>query len=397
MKSVFATQSLQVLGKDMIIGMLQNKWMRTFTALVLTGIVLAMMVIFIVLPKREYSEKENRYLTAFPKGNWSDIRSGEYMEDITDYLSDHFPFRDFFMGVKTEAELAIGKKEINEVYIAEDDYLIEAYQEPMNTERIVDTMKSFYENVDTQRVEVNLMLVPTASYIHADKLPKYVGQSNQMVIARDIYEKTGIAPVDCSERLLTQADSDKLFYRTDHHWTTYGAYQGYLEYCEVKGLVPVALEEFEIETVVTDFYGTIYSKVNDYSRKGDEITLYSHPANQLTVHYVDEEVVTDTLYNKAYLEGKDKYSVFLDNLHTLIEITNENVKSDEVLVLIKDSYANSMVPFLVPHYHKIYVFDTRYYRQGPSEFIEEHPEVTDVLLLYNMNTLDTDSGIRGIY
>lgn len=81
----------------------------------------------------------------------------------------------------------------------------------------------------------------------------------------------------------------------------------------------------------------------------------------------------------------------------MIEITNENAETERELVLIKDSYANSMVPYLVHHYKKIYVFDTRYYKQGPASFIEEHAGVTDVLLLYNMNTLDTDSGIRGIY
>ena len=137
--------------------------------------------------------------------------------------------------------------------------------------------------------------------------------------------------------------------------------------------------------------------MNDYSRKGDEITIYTNPTDDLTVRYIDTEETSDSLYNMEYLEKKDKYSMFLDNLHTLIEITNENAESEDVLVLIKDSYANSMVPFLTTHYQKIYVFDTRYYKQGPSKFIDEHPEVTDVLLLYNMNTLDTDTGIRGIY
>ncbi|MBQ7944231.1 MAG: hypothetical protein IJ326_09250 [Lachnospiraceae bacterium] len=377
--------------------MLQNKWMRTITAVGLTGAVLVLMIIFFFLPKQEYSEKENRYLATFPEWNWTDVRSGEYMGDVTDYLSDHFPFRDFFMGLKTDAEMAMGKQEINEVYIAEDDYLIEAYQTPANTERIVETLKNFYEKLDTEKLEVNLMLVPTASYVHADKLPQFAPSLSQMETAEIIYEQTGIPAIDCSDRLLEQADTDRLFYKTDHHWTTYGAYQGYLEYCEVKGLTPVALEDLSAETVTTEFYGTIYSKVNDYSRKGDEITIYTNPTDDLTVRYIDTEETSDSLYNMEYLEKKDKYSMFLDNLHTLIEITNENAESEDVLVLIKDSYANSMVPFLTTHYQKIYVFDTRYYKQGPSKFIDEHPEVTDVLLLYNMNTLDTDTGIRGIY
>ena len=127
------------------------------------------------------------------------------------------------------------------------------------------------------------------------------------------------------------------------------------------------------------------------------ITIFENPANQLTVFYTDTDQTTDSLYNFDYLEKKDKYSMFLDNIHPLIEITNETADSQRELVLIMDSYANAMVPFLVNHFKKVYVFDTRYYKQGPSSFIKDHPQVTDVLLLYNMNTIDTDLGIGGIY
>ena len=141
----------------------------------------------------------------------------------------------------------------------------------------------------------------------------------------------------------------------------------------------------------------MYSKAGDYGRKGDAITIYTNPADKLTVEYVDTGETSDSLYNLEYVNEKDKYSLFLDNLHSLIEITNDNAASDRELALVKDSYANSMVPFLVRHYKKIYVFDTRYYKQGVSAFVKEHPTITDVLLLYNMNTLDGDLGIRGVY
>ena len=129
----------------------------------------------------------------------------------------------------------------------------------------------------------------------------------------------------------------------------------------------------------------------------DAITVYTNPEDRLRVTYEDTGEVSDSLYNFDYLQEKDKYSLFLNNIHPLVEIENETAPSDDVLMLIKDSYANSMVPFLTHHYKKIYVFDTRYYKDGPSSFLEEHGEVTDVLILYNMNTLDGDTGIRGIY
>lgn len=377
--------------------MIPNKKLRTLTSGLLAGGVLALSITFLLTPKQDFSENENRYLAKFPSLSWENIKSGEYMEDISTWLSDHFPLRNFFMGLKTDTEIILGKKEINNVYIAKEDYLIEAYNTPINTDRIADTFSKFYNKINTVDIDIHLMLVPTAHYILADKLPKNAPDISQMDTAGIIYEKSSIPAIDCSSHLSQAVDSGQIYYYTDHHWTTYGAYQGYLAYCEAKGLTPLSLKDMNAEIVSNDFYGTIYSKVNDYSHRADSITLYNNPSDLLTVNYTDTKEITDTLYNLDYLSQKDKYSLFLNNLHTLIEITNENAESDRELVLIKDSYANCMVPFLTHHYKKIYVFDTRYYKQGPSSFIREHEDVTDVLLLYNMNTLDTDSGIRGIY
>ena len=146
-----------------------------------------------------------------------------------------------------------------------------------------------------------------------------------------------------------------------------------------------------------EFKGTIYSKVNDYGHKGDSIVIYENPSQRLAVHYTDTGEVSDSLYAEEYLEKKDKYSFFLNNIHPLTEITNETVNTRESLVLIKDSYANCMVPFLANHYKTIYVVDPRYYREAVSELIKREETVGDVLLLYNMNTIDMDLGIGGIY
>ena len=390
---------------------------RKWTALLLMGMTLVLMIIFVLLDKKEFSENENRYLAKLPAFDMGKIRSGEFMEGLESYTADHFPFRDFFMGIKTQTEMLVGKKEINDIYIAKDGFLIEEYQKPENTERIGNILKAFAGELEGEDLEIRLMLVPTAVYVYEDKLPDYAPRRNQMETAERIYEISGIERIDCSGDLLgwqasgqnsSQAsyrDSGKvcyagegeLYYRTDHHWTTLGAYVGYTAFCREMGLEAVSLEEMDSRTAAEDFRGTVYSKAGDYTRKGDVITTYTNPLDHLTVKYVDTDETSDSLYNMEYATVKDKYSLFLDNLHSLIEIENETSESDRELVLVKDSYANSMVPFLVRHYKKIYVFDTRYYKQGVSEFVKEHPGVTDVLILYNMNTLDTDLGVRGVY
>ncbi len=369
---------------------------RTVVCLLCIGI-LSLSVYLLASPKKEFSENENRYLAKFPSFSARTLLSGEYTESLGDWLADHFPQRDFFVGLKSGVEIASGRKEINHVYVAQDDYLIESYAKPQNTERITDTLVSFYDKIDTRKVDVDLMLVPTAVTIYNDKLPAHAPLSDQTKTASAIYDACGIPAVDCTDRLFEGTARGQLYYRTDHHWTTLGAYCGYLAYCDAKKMTPVSLESLTAQTVTETFAGTLYSKVNDYSHPKDTITIYTNPADDLTVTYVDTGEVTDSLYNLDYAAEKDKYSLFLNNIHPLVVIENSTAASQDALMLIKDSYANSMVPFLTHHYKKIYVLDTRYYRDGPSSFLAEHGDITDVLLLYNMNTLDGDTGIRGIY
>lgn len=376
---------------------MRENTIHTVTSVFLTVAVLVLSVSFLLLKKQDFSESENRYLEPFPVFTWESVKSGQYMEDINSYLCDHFPLRDFFIGVKTKTEITLGKKEINQIFIGKDGYLIENYQKPVNTDQISQTLKKFGEKEELKGKELHLMLVPTAIYTYKNKLPEFAPAADQMDTARKIYQDSGLLPIDCSQDLLTHEKDGQLYYRTDHHWTTYGAYVGYLAFCREKGFTPIDLDGLEKEIAADDFCGTIYSKVNDYSQKGDVITIYRNPSDKLTVFYEDTKETTDSLYNLEYAGKKDKYSLFLNNLHPLIEITNENAESDRELALIKDSYANSMVPFLAHHYKKIYVFDTRYYKLGPSSFIKGHEGVTDVLVLYNLNTVDTDLRIRGIY
>lgn len=374
----------------------ENK-IKKVVMILLCVIILSLSTGLLLSPKKDFSENENRYLTKFPTLSAKNVLNGTYTESLNDWLADHFPERDFFVGLKSQTEILIGRKEINHIYVAKDDYLIEQYAQPQNTQRIIDTLTRFYKKVSQSEATINLMLVPTAVTIHKDLLPQNAPVSNQLETAQSIYTATGIPKIDCTEFLFAGISEGPLYYRTDHHWTTLGAYYGYLAFCEAKNLQSVPLSSLQKETVTEDFSGTLYSKVNDYSHKKDSITVYTNPEDHLTVTYTDTGEVSDSLYNFDYLTEKDKYSLFLNNIHSLIEIENQTSTSEDVLMLIKDSYANSIVPFLAHHYRKIYVFDTRYYKDGPSSFLSEHKEINNILLLYNMNTLDTDSGIRGIY
>ncbi len=400
---------------------------------IITAFILCFSVWCLVAPKQTFSENENRALASWPVYSFDTLKDGSYMSGIQTYLSDHFPLREPFMTLKTKYEMLTGREEINDIYLAKDGYYIEAYKTPKQQKKIISQFQKLQDAITTGAKEnVRVMLVPTAISTYNAKLPNCApdrGVLRQVDTMNEIYaalpnmqkvdawsalqaaaaqEETdrtrasgdadGAQPVtNAGDAVCDTSAADGLYYHTDHHWTTHGAYVGYQAYCDAAGLSPIPEADFQKTCVTTDFHGTIFSKLHDSTVPGDAITLYENPANRLTVSYPDTGEVTDTLYNRDYLAQKDKYSMFLNNLHPLVEITNETADSDRQLVLIKDSYANSMVPFLVNHYQKIYVFDTRYYRFGPSSFINEHPEVTDVLLLYNMNTIDTDLGVGGIF
>lgn len=364
----------------------------------ITALLFAGLVLFLLLPKEEFSENENRYLAAFPKFSWNSLAEGEYLEDLQTYANEHFPARDFFMGLKTGFEKACGKTEINGIYVSDDGYYIEEYKEPENTERIINSFSSLAEKL--KYADLTLMLVPTAVTVYEEKLPKYAVNADQMAALKEIYAAVSCEQIDVFDVLMDNKDKYQLYYRYDHHWTSYGAYLAYEEYCKAKGFSYTPLEELEAEVVSSDFKGTIYSKVNDYTVDGEAITVFRQPGQKLTVSYDRKEEVTgatECLYNADYLTKKDQYSYFLDNIHAYIEITNEEAAADKEIVVIKDSYANCFVPFLANQYRKVYVFDTRYYRKPVSEFVNENPDITDVLVLYNMNTIDGDLGIGGIY
>ena len=142
--------------------MRMEKRLERLTALILAGLVLMLSAGFFIGEKKVFSENENRYLASFPHFSPERVVSGAYMEDWNSWLADQFPFRDFFVGAKTDTETALGKKEINGVFIAEDGYLIEEYREPANTERIAGTLRKFAGELGEGQPEPKLMLVPTA-------------------------------------------------------------------------------------------------------------------------------------------------------------------------------------------------------------------------------------------
>ncbi len=369
------------------------KYHRLFGILFLT-IFFFFFVAFFFSKKELFSENENRYLESFPNFSISSFLDGTYSAGISTYIEDHFPFRNFFMSLHTSFQKWLGKREINGVFYGSDGYLIEAYKKAENSDKIISSLNDFYK--DQNYANTTLMLVPTSIVINREKLPNTVPTYSMEEEISYIYSKIKFETIDLVKPLKEGNLNYPMFYRLDHHWTSYGAYYAYLEYCKYNEITPIDITEFEVKEVSNHFRGVLYSKVLDSSLKPDKIHVFQKEGENYLVNYVGEEKITNSLYEESYLSKKDEYSYFLDNNHALVQITNQNLNNGKELLLIKDSFANSMVPFLLNHYEVVHVIDPRFYKKSIKEYMGEHNNIKDVLFLYNMNSVDSDLGIRTI-
>lgn len=348
----------------------------------------------LILPDKEFSEEENRYLAKRPELTAKSLLNGDYQEEAKKYLSDQMVLRSGFMRLYALAQKSMGKSEYNGVYICKDGWLIERYEDPENTEYIAESLAYVSENTDAHCM---LMLVPTAISLYPEMLPYGAGGNNVQDKVKkyidDACSKAGMDIVDVWGALEKSKPEIQLYYKTDHHWTTDAAYAAYRAFCADQKMTPLEKSSFEIEKVSEDFYGTVYSKALTAFQPADTIVAYKQDMSGITVSYSFGE---GSLYAEEYLGKKDKYAYFLNGSQSEITIENGNVKNGRTLLVVKDSYANCFVPFLVNHYEKIVVLDTRYYRFGVTAAAED-VGATDILFLFNLNTLDKDTAVAGIF
>ncbi|MFE5318347.1 DHHW family protein [Paenibacillus sp. NPDC056579] len=353
-------------------------------------------VLNLLASDRSFSESENRMLNQLPHFSLKALLSGGFTADFEKYVSDQFVFRDFWIGAKTDTDQLMGKKKSNGIYLGTNGYLIQDFIPPAeeNLKEKLDAIHAF--DRATPEMKKNVMLVPTAAALYKDKLPKYAIIGDQVAYMKKVQQllHPNIRYIDVFPSLYTERDQP-IFYKTDHHWTTLGAYAAYLELCRQMGLTPQNEEEFTIQQVTDEFYGSLYSKSGFRHIQPDRLELYL-PKDQekYTVTYFDEEKTTDSLYTTEQLQRKDKYAVFLNGNHALIQIKTANPSGKNLLV-VKDSYANSFIPFLLKHFSEIDVVDLRYYEEDLASFVEEQG-IQDMLLLYNANTFFEDPSIQNL-
>ena len=347
------------------------------------------------LPKRSFSETENRFLADFPKLSLDTLVSDKFMTGFDDYLSDHFVGRDAWIKAKTSMELLSGKREVNGVYVLKDR-LVEQVKTPDPTvaNESVEAINAFA--AAHPAVPVYVMIAPTAQEAYRDELPDNAPAANQKAFIDGVYAKLqGAEGVDVYNALIS-AKSDYIYYRNDHHWTSLGAYYAYASLIKRLGGAPVPLSSFDIEHASNDFKGTLYSKTLYDGIEPDTIDFYHYTdgvqVTGVTVETGSEVKEYDSLYFRDYLDQKDKYSAFLGNNQPVVTIRTDAQNANRLLI-VKDSYAHSITPFLTQHYSEITLLDPRYFNVPYTELVHVE-DYSQVLFIYNASTFMTDKNIK---
>lgn len=354
--------------------------------LVTIGMICAVFLVFTIADfrneERRFSEAENRILAVRPEFSREALFRGNYTEDYEEYVTDQFVSRDAWIKIKTLTDIALQKKEINGVYLGEDDYLIEVHDPANYTPELEDRKIAALADL-VERWDALVMLVPSADNILTDKLPEFAPVYDEAAFLEKVKKQVGTERyVDVYSALKAHA-KEEIYYRTDHHWTSLGAYYGLKAWEPVEGRYPYPFSVKNMTAVSEDFEGTLHSRINLEVRK-DKIMYFPETEKKPVKVIYDMSVTTDRLYEESFLETKNQYGFFLNDNHALTEI-DTGCENGKTLFVLKDSYGNSMIPLLTHYYQKIYAVDLRYYNGRLFDLMEQcEPENgMDVLVLYN--------------
>ena len=368
----------------------QGRWLSWL----LIGVVALFVALGLLTPDREFSESENRKLAQAPEFSWSALADGSYFDGLGDYIADQFPGRDLWITINLWMNKALGQREASGVYLCDDGYLMQAPGDPdeENLARNLAAINAF--GAAHGDLNITMTVVPNAVTIHADKLPANAPVRDQAADLKAISDAlTGAEFVDVTAALAAHS-GEYLFYRTDHHWTSLGAYYAFADLADDLGIQAPAREDYTVYAVSTTFEGTLSSRSGSHSAR-DQVDIYV-PDTQIDyyVTYVDSQTNISSMYSRAALDQKDHYTVFFGGNYSRVDITT-TADTGRNLLLFKDSYANCFVQFLYPYFDHIIMVDPRYYYDNLENLISSQ-SITDVLYLYNADTFLSDSSLADV-
>lgn len=349
-----------------------------------------------VMPDKAYSENENRVLQQFPQFTWQGFADGSFMKNLESYLTDQFALRDTAITVKSFCERLLGKTRENGAYIGKNGFLFDAQAEldGERTKALVKSINAFAEK--NNGLNTVFALVPNSSFVYAENLPHNLVLENQQQQTELIYSalSKNITTVDAVSALLDEKENSQVFYKTDHHWTTRGAFSVF-KALEEPFKITVNEDDFEFHTVSDSFEGTLKSKVNSsFSADSVEVCFPKNSEGTYFIDFYGEREKTAGFFFQERLSSKNHYEVFLGGNYGEVSVKT-TLEGDRKLIVIKDSFANCLIPMLTPYFSRILILDPRYMTESIDTVMQED-RFTDVLFLYNLNTFLEDTSLKTV-
>ena len=372
-------------------------------ALISVAVPVATIISSADLPENAFSENENRYLEKMPEFNFDTVTDKSFMTKFENFFSDRIVLREQWIGLMNDFDHILGKKEIKGIF-TEDGRMMQSWR---TSDYSVDSvnknlaaMEKFAEKYP--KMKMYFMLAPNAQEIYSDTLPANCGAADQKLFIKNCYDSLpSITGIDVYSGLLA-AKNEYIYYRTDHHWTSYGAYIGYKSAASAMKFTAYSEDKFSIEHASNEFRGTLYSKTLDNSITPDTIDIYTLANNEPQVKVsvyksgAEPDSTYSSLYFREFLDVKDKYSTFLGQNVPRIDIDSEIPQENDKgsLLIIKDSYAHSLIPFLTKNYSHITVLDLRYINSDLSNIGVSLKDYENVLFMYNVITFSQDTNVK---
>ena len=366
------------------------------TAVMVLALVLLLDAAFLISPKRGFSPLENRNLQQRPALTLRGLTSGRYESQFDAYLSDQFPFRDAWIAVKAAADRLMGRTESGGVFLGKDGYLIQGFGTPdaERCRRTVEALKGFLNRHGDMPEYV--MIAPTAVTVLSDRLPalSYAGDEGGFLdgLKADLSD-TPATFIDLRAPFEAAKKQTQLYYRTDHHWTSDAAMLAYRALVQAAGLSGAG-EGYRRALLSNAFQGTL-SAASGF-RMNDQEDLWAYlpgeDAPEMVITWVNENRKSASLFQADRLDTRDQYAVFLGGNFAEIRVET-TVQNGRTLLILKDSYANCLIPLLAADYQKLVVVDPRYFT-GDLEVLMQAEGVNELLVLYNAETFAEDSALR---
>ncbi len=373
---------------------------RRIEAVIGTGFLICILgigLLNLIIPSKKISEEENRRLQQKPEFSVSSVTSGSYMDQYEKYQADQFVGRNAWRSLKVGFSRLAGSKEENGVFIGKKGQLLEDISVP-DQDVLKDNLKAIQNLSETYPdIPVNMILVPDAAYVLEDRMPFTAAVADQGQYIAQVKKELGdsVQWIDAVKPLTRHSD-EKIYYKTDHHWTAKGAYYVFQESVKTLELDKKMAGGYVSYPITTEFNGALASKSGCHLKEKEQIDIYVPKAedNDVVVNYVDEQKKTTSLYDSSKLKERDKYAVYLGGNFSVVDIRTVS-ESNRRLLLFKDSYANSFVPFLTPYFREIVMVDPRYYSGTIGDIMDTY-EITDTLFLYSANIFLQDNNISGV-